>query len=366
MKKNIFIVLLMLCAAVQLTADGKMYWRESVPPKIPYQRALIIFKDGTETLVIQSRYEIPKKENEASLGWVVPVPAVPEIASLRADLAEKLFRHLSFNSLPEVKRIFPIVFFTLFYGVGGASLLILLFCLISFALPLPFWFRKKTFTLARFSVYGLCLCFTAGVFFGMFSTAGVRAGIDIISEKHVGIYDVRVVKSNNSTELISWLKIQNFKFDDKDKSSFERYVSNGWCFVVANINPKDGQKKEEIVSEGLAAPLILSFRSKRPVYPLALTGTGGYNTEILIYLVTMTKMQCDERLKLRFAGKLRQYNFHFPLIEAEPKDFFNPANIVMDYICKFRDTLSPSEMNRDIIFTPAKDSTPYREHLIRW
>jgi hypothetical protein len=96
--------------AMPAIGDGKMFWREKVPPTIPYQRALILFKDGTETLVLQSKYEIPKKETKASLGWVVPAPAVPEVATMRADAAQHMFLTLNLMSRPRVTSISDIVF----------------------------------------------------------------------------------------------------------------------------------------------------------------------------------------------------------------------------------------------------------------
>jgi hypothetical protein len=121
--KWIVIALIVACTTDTAFADGKMFWREKVPPKIPYQRALILYRDGTETLVLQSRYQIPKTGETTTLGWVVPVPAVPEIASMPADAARHMFTYLSMNSRPRVTRIAPMLLGTLFLGVAGISLI---------------------------------------------------------------------------------------------------------------------------------------------------------------------------------------------------------------------------------------------------
>ena len=90
-------------------ADGKIFWRERVPPGIPYQRALILFDEGTETLVVQSKYELPGPDKQVDLGWVVPLPGVPELASMDADRAKHLFMLLGLFSGPKVTRIRDII-----------------------------------------------------------------------------------------------------------------------------------------------------------------------------------------------------------------------------------------------------------------
>ena len=371
MTRPVILILLLLTMSVQVMADGKMYWNEKVPPKIPYQRALILFKDGTETLVLQSKYEIPKIESKASLGWVVPVPAEPQIASLPADTAQGVFMRLSMNSRPEVTRIVPIVIGWLLLLTAGLSILTISGWALSSVIPLPSWFMRKKKKLARLALYGLLICTVIGALF--LPALNSARGVDLISEQSIGIYDVKVVKSTNSSDLIAWLNKNEFKFGKDDKIGFDSYISRGWCFVVANINPNQKLKESEIVAEGLAAPLILRFPNKEPVYPVVLTGTGDFDTEILIYLASTSKMTCGNRLKLRFADKL--YNrFPFLLVAeaAEPKDFFKPEefydekNLPYPYLCKFRDVLTPAMMTQDITFTPAADNTPYREHIYKW
>ncbi|MFA6103684.1 MAG: DUF2330 domain-containing protein [Victivallaceae bacterium] len=367
MKYNISIFLLLLTMTAQVMADGKMYWRESVPPKIPYQRALILFKDGTETLVLQSKYEIPKIETKASLGWVVPVPSEPQIASLPADLAKDIFGRLSMNSRPEVTLFGDIIVLVLLLGLVGLSVLTILFCHFSSVVPLPGWFMRNRSKLERLSLYSLLLCFIVGFFFFILLTPlSASPGVDVIKEQRVGIYNVKVVKSANSDDLIAWLNKNEFKFGKEDKAGFDSYISRGWCFVVANIKPTQDQKEQEIVSEGLAAPLILRFFHIQPVYPVVLTGTGNHDTEILIYMATSSKMNCGDRLTLRFAGKIGENILNHLAMETEPKDFFKPQDLACSYLCKFRDVLPASKMTQDITFTPASDNTPYQEHIVKW
>ena len=48
---------LVLVSSTLARADGKFYSREPVPPNIPYQRALLMYDDGTETLILQSKFK---------------------------------------------------------------------------------------------------------------------------------------------------------------------------------------------------------------------------------------------------------------------------------------------------------------------
>jgi hypothetical protein len=55
MRRIAVTTLILAPTAAQSMADGQMFWREEIPPKIPYQRALILFDKGTESLILQKQ-----------------------------------------------------------------------------------------------------------------------------------------------------------------------------------------------------------------------------------------------------------------------------------------------------------------------
>ena len=365
---KLFVIPILFLAAIASAAfaDGKMYWPERVLPEIPHQRALILFDEGTQTLVLQSKYEIPKGDNPPPIGWVVPVPAVPELASMPADSAEELFMDLARRSTPRVTEVWPTVFGVLLVTVTVGALATLLLCLLSLVLPRPAWLRRNREPLARYAILVLFGCFVAGILLPGLGRRQRADGVDLIAEERVGIYDVSVVRSDSAERLVAWLNERNFKFGDGDTAAFESHVSKGWCFVAAMINPSVGEAKQRVVSEGLAAPLILRFPSPNPIYPLALTATGGFETEVLIYLASSSKMTCKDRMTLRFAGNMPGKPLLHLEFETTPKGFFDAVKMDFPYLCKFKDTLTPDQMREDIVFTKAEDDEPYREHIVRW
>ena len=198
-------------------------------------------------------------------GGFGPVPAVPEVASMPADMAQNLFMYLSEYSLPRVTRIAPTVSAVLFVVVAGLSLLTLSVCLLSFVLPLPQRFKENRGRLARYSMWGLLISFLISIL--NFAAARGSLGVDVIAEQRVGIYDVSVVRSDNTEGLIGWLNKNDFKFRDRDRAAFDHTYRRGGASSVAIINPSTGEEERRIVSEGLAAPLILRFPPHEPHLP---------------------------------------------------------------------------------------------------
>jgi hypothetical protein len=347
--------------------DGK-FFVEKVPPYITYQRAFILFHESSETLVLQSKYELSQSEAIDSLGWVVPLPSVPEIASTDAISAFKFFYVASLRTKPYVTRISGFichVIILFFFGCLGILLVLLV--------EYPFLNKIKLSKTAWKRRFGISILITVTAFFLIQLTMPVSkksAGVDveIVKAEKAGIYDVKVIRSQSTEAIIGWLTENGFGFNDNDEQVFKDYIDRGWCFVVAKVEPAPEIEKHKIVTEGMVAPLILKFETDSAVYPLALTSTIGTETEILLYTFSENKLRCGERLTLRYASEKKSTRFMVDLLSsAEAGSSDLSAGIPKDmYLCKFKKKLKPEEMKTDLEFEFAQDNEPYREKKIVW
>jgi hypothetical protein len=370
-RKSLFLALaILLTSTAPALANGKFYWPEPIPPEIPYQRALLLVDGEQETLILQSKYRVASSASADSFGWVVPLPSVPELASMDADAAEGLFFFLARHSDPKVTRVSEILLFGTVFVIPLGSILTLLACLLSFWVPRMRLVRRHR----RWLVIGAFLALVLSVFCGLFGitlqgavpSSPLGTGVEVIKSEQVGIYDVRVIRADQATQLIQWLNQNQFQFDETDTQVFDEYLRRGWCFVVARIDPSSKVDDQAVVSEGLVAPLIMRFRADAPIYPLALTAASGHSTQILLYVLGESKWRNDGRLALHYAGGGVYLGNEVLKKRVEPEGFFSRADMTPSYLCKFKGTLTPEQMREDLVFALAEDREPYRKHFVTW
>lgn len=262
-------------------ADGK-YWPEKAyeaPPRIPVQRAVLAFRDGLETLVIESTAD----SESPDLGWVVPLPSEPEVLSeVRPGLFESLAWCLGPSITHDLRGVMK--------GAGFVFAFVLLFVVVlawSRSLPLA----AGLLGLAAF-------CFLVGSFLS--ASLGVpspdSAGIRVTTSKRVGSYSVDVLKAETPEALGSWLAASGLAaLDDEERAVVRDYIEASWCFVVARIQ-RD--------RSGMATPhpIRLGFRCRSAVYPLRLTGLPGGATELDLFVVAERQAGPGE-LRTAFADR---------------------------------------------------------------
>jgi hypothetical protein len=354
--------------------DGKFFVREKVPADLPYQRAFLTFFNGYETLLVQSKYELAKPADVNSLGWVVPVPAVPEVASVRADVASWFFSATGRRTQPRPVHVSDMLSLSGIVLFFAGVVLCIPWCtpyVVEYLFPgrmrLP---RLAGGRLARIAavlmVGGLLLAIITGGRAGRMAAGGPP--VEVVKAQQAGIYDVKVIRADTAEAITSWLRDNGFNFGQADTDVLQDYVRRGWCFVTAKVGPDSQASDRKVVTDGLVAPLILRFPVEKPIYPLALTATAGSATEILLYTLTEKKLSCGERLKLRNArhSGAQVEILADALAQSQSSVLFTAVHPDKRMLCKFKWRLTAEQMRQDLEFGPALDDEPYAERTIVW
>lgn len=363
---SILLIAITLCEVAR--GDGKFFAGESVPVGVPYQRAILHYEEGKETLILQSKYETVDGETAPTLAWVVPVPAVPELASMEAKVARTVFMMTDWGTGPKVISISLIVI--------GILLLIAVIisiagiCVVIFAgqSRLAHLIKNaRPFTLTP--VTGMLSILALLVVLALFMpTLGVVKGVDVVKAESVGIYEAKVIKGDSGAAIAEWLKENGFGYGKAEEAIFDDYAKDGWCFVAAKVSTKADPNAVKPTRDGLADPLILRFDVPKPVYPMRLTGTAQNSTEVVLYVFADHKMDCGGKLKVTYADKKQwlfsgDNNFRY---YVEPVGFWGNTGSKTTFKTKFKGKLTPEQMKQDIVFTPAKNDEPYREYVYGW
>jgi hypothetical protein len=277
----------LLLAAAAL-ADGK-YWPEPAypaTPKIPLQRALIVYDNGIETLIVESSFE----SASPSVGWVLPLPAEPTKLGV-ADAS--ILTSLSMCLRPEIVH-------DLFLWV------VLFLCIAAIILPYAFSiiFIRNRATLNSAIVLITLLVLLAGFFLPALGTGGSSegsgAGVEVKSFQRVGNYDVAVLRAKTADALSTWLKDHSFQaLDAPSIKVVEDYISRGWCFVVARLTRTAG-------GAATPHPISATFPAMAPVYPMKFTRLANSKTCVELFVVAK---QMAAAKGFRRAGADR-YLFH--------------------------------------------------------
>lgn len=233
-------VLAVLLAAGRAASDGCFMWRNGADLREPEQLAVLHYDGETETLIVRARYE-----GEAyDFAWVIPVPVVPEIEAVEA---------------PEPVPGLPISLFS----------------------ELSEHTRERE---SRFKVPG-------GRPVAVVDGAVASAEVEVVDRKRVGIFDVTVLRANDSAALVRWLDLRRFKLPEDREGVLDHYVRKDWYFVACRIGRYElTDRVEEDMREGTLQPIRLTFATETPVYPLRMSALNSGNTDVLIYALSETPL----------------------------------------------------------------------------
>jgi hypothetical protein len=223
-------LVLMLSVSTPAFADGGFFkFRPDLDKDLhePAQKAIILHKDNTETLILQVKYEGEVDE----FAWVIPVPGYPNV-----DVAE------------------PLLFEELAYLTYK-------------------WYPQKDRN-------GLFEC-------GVIGRGGVSIpAVEVWEESTVGVYDYAILSATDPNALIDWLNSNGYAFPEDGQEIVNHYLAKQWYFIAIKITA--GAEAEEL-DEGTIQPLKLYFVSNDIVYPLKISSLSSDLCEVLLYVFAEEK-----------------------------------------------------------------------------
>lgn len=372
---------------------------------MPDQRALLAWRDGVETLVIESAFV----GQGTDFAWVVPLPAKPEVESAtRGTLASA-----SALMMPVVIPYEP----GLWWGAVGLLLVGLVATVFGWrvvgavfraglvavpgvvgALILAAWIGGRwaeSFAGAmtifgggiavalgwkivrrEWSLFEHLMALIAVLLLAMillptvgkvrsslgpvFESSGVR-----VERSVVGDFDVAIVSGREGDGVVGWLRENGYAIGgEAEKVAREQATSGGW-FVASRVRREFAESGRSV-----PAPLVFRFAAERPVYPMRLTGAGAKNPLELELFVFGPERAVADGLQTVAWGPLQVGNpveGAYRRVSGQPRDARVITHPVLLRLCEgaavathLRGTLSPAQMTTDI--SPRWEAGPEKSH----
>lgn len=335
---------LWICAALPVFADGKFFRRVDVAdePGIVAQRAVVAFKDGVETLIVQSDVQ----GDDSTFGWILPLPAEPtSIAPCPPS---------SLNVLNQIIR--PRI------AVSPKSILILSVLAAMAVIAVCASHLRERRHPMRTSPFRIALGVAVALVVVMMflPTLGHRISArtaEVLQNARAGIYDVTVIRGDTAEEITHWLNTNGFAYPPSAASVIEEYVSQDWCFLAARI-------AQDAAGEVTHHPLKVAFAAAEAVYPMKLTGSDGEPVQLDLYVIGeeqasvggMRVWHCDTYYPRDLENPFREYVGHRPAVYSpggSPVVGIPAVSSLMWPGCtltRLRGRLSASDMARDVTF----------------
>jgi hypothetical protein len=202
-------------------ADGCFVWQKGVDLYGPSQKAIILYDEGVEDLILQVKY----KGAASDFAWIVPVPSKPEVKAVDGDIFAEISEYTQLRE----------------YGRHPGT--------------------------------------------GKGRKGGMEEKVEVIERKKVSVYDVAVLNAKDASALIRWLNENGFSFPQKGRRILEEYIEKKWTFAALRIHPDEEKLwVEKSLNEGTLIPLKFTFACKEIVYPLKISSLNKGETDVLLYV----------------------------------------------------------------------------------
>jgi len=317
--KWICIALLWLGLPFAAWADGMVIPTVAYPAHvtIPDQRALIHFTNGTERLVIETRFT----GAGTNFAWVVPFPNEPVIEAATTGL----FPTLEYLFRPEIIHHVPRYYIGILFGLGFLYL---------------FWRAQQSVWdgLYVVVVIVLLIILAAALLPALSKTKSMSEGattssadVSILDRKLVGIFETTTISARDPAALENWLRDNGFALPTNAAPVIASYVKGGWVFVASKI-----RRDRPELDTSTPHPLSFTFKTFKPVYPMQLTGLNNPSLTVALYVFGNAGASAPH-FKVESCARTRLAH---PLL----RHWIGDSSVVT----KLTATLSPRTMRQDI------------------
>jgi hypothetical protein len=223
------------------------------------QRAVILWRDGSETLVIGAGYY----GRAANLAWIIPVPGAPTRDGV--FLANRSFLDAVFEeTAPGRQRSF---------------------------------IRSDT-PPGQIETLSWLLPADTLAFSGSKADAPGEAtsSVTVRDVFPLGPYQIAILSAHTAADLVTWLREHGFTPPADVEAAVDDYIRRGWSFVAARSTAPDAQARAKPAAAwGELPPLGMRFPAPKATYPLLISRVGarGRMTLRLVVLAGQA-VWCDE------------------------------------------------------------------------
>jgi hypothetical protein len=262
--QRILSFLLLLFLPLSALADGMVVPTIAYPANvtIPDQRALICISNGTERLVIETRFT----GAGTNFAWVVPLPSQPVIE----EATTGLFPTLQYLFQPQIVHEVP------HYYIG--ILLVLGFVYLLRLAAKSIWNAFVIIIFITIPAVMLLPALSAAKRSSMSSETSNQT-VSILDRKLVGIFEMTTITSRDPKALENWLRENGFALSTNAEPIIASYIKDGWVFVATKIRRDDAKP-----DTSTPHPLSFTFKTDKPVYPLRLTRLNGNPLSVELYV----------------------------------------------------------------------------------
>jgi hypothetical protein len=249
-------------------------------PEITTQHAVLSWKAGVETVVISSALN----SEAQTLGWIIPVPAVPAKIEKATPGALKTLDYC----------IQPWITHDLTIEVRAIIVVLIVVNLLS----ATWLFKRKRFIevlvgfLLLFILSSLVLP-AAGTVRGQMARA---SGVQVEKTATVGSYTISILRPSQPGDLGNWLGQNGFAaLPQVANQKVADYLSKGWVFAAVKLTRSQA-------GTNTPHPITLTFASKEAVYPMKLTAIAGGKPEFELFVIADEQASC-KMLKEEFCDR---------------------------------------------------------------